>query len=209
MLLKTLVKISTVNNLSDARYCAGMGVSMMGFSLDNNHPHYIDPEQFKSITQWIKGVSLIGEVSTIDPIMIQHILDHYRLDYIQLNYPIALSSITKLDIPVLLKLSLHGNEMLASLQTLMDPYAPYIQYFLLEAAPTYEADIASLQPTIDKLAHHFPILQGCYVSVATLPHLLRTKLRGIALLGGTETKPGYKDFDQLADVLERLAVESP
>ena len=40
--LKTLVKVSEVNNLSDARYCAGMGVEMIGFSLDENHPKFIE-----------------------------------------------------------------------------------------------------------------------------------------------------------------------
>ena len=34
-MLKTIVKVSEVNNLSDARYCAGMGVEYIGFSMDN------------------------------------------------------------------------------------------------------------------------------------------------------------------------------
>ena len=33
-MLKTLIKVSNINNLSDARYCAGMGVEMLGFSMD-------------------------------------------------------------------------------------------------------------------------------------------------------------------------------
>jgi phosphoribosylanthranilate isomerase len=39
--------------------------------------------------------------------------------------------------------------------------------------------------------------------------LLSTKLRGISLQGGIEARPGYKDFDQLADVLALLSVEQP
>jgi phosphoribosylanthranilate isomerase len=207
MLLKTVVKISSVNNLSNARYCASMGVAMMGFLLDHGNAHYVDTEQFKSITQWIKGVALIGELSTTDPAIIHHTLDHYTLDYLQLSHPIALPSIARLDIPVLLKLSLHGNEVLASLQTLMDTYAPYVKYFLLEAAYPHETTIASLQPAINCLANSFPILQGCHVSAATLPHLLSTQLQGIALQGGTATKTGYEEFAPLTDVLEYLAIE--
>jgi phosphoribosylanthranilate isomerase len=209
MLLKTLVKISAVNNLSDARYCAGMGVAMMGFPLDSSHAHYVNPEQFKAITQWIKGVALIGELSSTNPVIIHHTLEQYALDYLQLTYPIKLQDITSVRIPTLLKIGLQGDETIASLQVLMSAYAPYIKYFLLESASSHEAAGAALQPTIDYLARSFSILQGCQVSVATLPHLLGTELQGIALQSGVETKPGYKDFDQLAEVLALLSVEQP
>ena len=205
MQLKTLVKVSTVNNLSDARYCAGMGVAMMGFSLDRTHIHYTSPEKFRAITQWVEGVALVGELSAADPATIRHMLAQYTLDYLQITYPIALPSITSLAIPVVLKLNLQGNESLASLHTLMNAYVPHIKYFLLETTSTHATITASLQTTIDSLANSFPILQGCNISTKSLPHLLDTKLQGIALQGEKEMKPGYKDFDALADVLEYLS----
>lgn len=207
MLLKTLVKISSVNNLSDARYCAGMGVTMMGFLLDTHHAHYISPAQFKAITQWVQGVALVGELSTTDPGVVQQTLDQYAIDYLQLNDPIATRHIADLAVPLLIKLRLQGNETLVALQSRMHTYAPYAKYFLLEAACPHDAALAALQPTINHLAQCFPILQGYHVAPATLPQLLATKLQGVALQGGVETKPGYKDFDQLAAVLEELAVE--
>ena len=209
MLLKTLVKISAVNNLSDARYCAGMGVAMMGFPLDSNHAHYVNPEQFKAITQWIKGVALIGELSSTNPVIIHQTLERYALDYLQLIHPIKLQDITSVRVPTLLKIGLQGDETITSLQTLMNAYTPYTKYFLLESVSSHEAAGAALQPTIDYLAHSFPILQGCQVSVATLPYLLGTKLQGVALQIGMETKSGCKDFDQLAEVLALLSVEQP
>ncbi len=36
MSLNTFVYIRDVDNLSDARYCAGMGVDMIGFRLDRS-----------------------------------------------------------------------------------------------------------------------------------------------------------------------------
>lgn len=206
MLLKTLVKVSTVNNLSDARYCAGMGVAMMGFALDSHHTHYLSPEKFEAITQWIQGVTLIGELDTTDPIVIQQTLDQYAIDYLQLNAPISTRSITNLAIPLIIKLKMQGNETLHALKACMNTYVPYCQYFLLETASSYGANLAALQPTINRLADNFPILQGYHISLKNLPNLLNTKLQGIALQGGTEAKPGYKDFDDLADVLEHLTV---
>ena len=207
MPLKTLVKISAVNNLSDARYGAGMGVAMMGFPLDIHHAHYLRPEQFKTITQWIQGVALVGELSATDPAVIQQTLDQYALDYLQLDDPIATQRIADLAVPLLIKFRLQGNETLASLQARMDTYAPYSKYFLLEAASSQEVALAALQPTVNGLAQRFPILQSYHITPDTLPQLLATKLQGIALQGGTEAKPGYKDFGQLAEVLECLTVE--
>ncbi|MHA7878011.1 MAG: beta/alpha barrel domain-containing protein [Bacteroidota bacterium] len=207
MLLKTLVKVSTVNNLSDARYCAGMGVAMMGAALDTRHPHYMTPEQFKAITQWIQGVALVGELDTADPAIIRHTLAQYALDYLQLTYPVALSSIVDLAIPVMLKLNLQGNEHPTALYTLMATYLPYVKYFLLEAASTHSSTTKRLQATINHLANNFPILQGWHVTTKSLPHLLNTNLQGIALQGGIEKKPGYKDFDSLSKVLEYLTIE--
>ncbi len=206
MLLKTLVKVSTVNNLSDARYCAGMGVTMMGFSLDSDHTHYLSPEKFEAITQWIQGVKLIGELNTTDPAVIQQALDQYAVDYLQLNDPIGTHNIARLAVPLIIKLKIQGNETLHALQTCMSTYAPYCQYFLLEAVSSHETTLAVLQPTINRLADEFPILQGYHVSPQNLPNLLNTKLQGVALQGGTEAKPGYKDFSHLADILSFLSV---
>ena len=208
MQLKTLVKVSAVNNLSDARYCAGMGVTMMGFALDSDYPHYIGPEKFKAITQWIQGVTLVGELDTTDPTVIQKVLDQYAVDCLQLNDPIATRSIASLTVPLLIKLRIQGNETLHALQSCMNAYIPYCQYFLLEAASSHAVDFTALQPTINHLAQYFPILQGYNITPTRLPELLTTQLQGIALQGGVETQPGYKDFDSLADVLEHLAIES-
>ncbi len=209
MLLRTLVKVSAIDNLHDARYCAGMGVSMMGFVVSSECVHYVNPEQFRAITQWIKGVSLIGELNTTDLATIHHTLERYTLDGLQLNYPISLKSIARLEVPVLLKISLQGNEELTSLHDLMNTYVPYVRYFLLEAAPTQKVAITSLQPVIYRLANYFPILQGFHISVTTLPRLLGTKIQGIVLQRDIATQPGSrdKDADALGDILEYLSTE--
>lgn len=207
MRLQTLVKISAVNNLSDARYGAGMGVAMMGFPLDQAHPHCLSPEQFQAITQWIQGVALVGELGTTDPMVIQQTLDQYALDYLQLDDPITSASIGDWGLPVLIRLQLQGNETLDSLQARMEAYGSSVKYFLLEAAANHEAAVAAMHPTIHRLAQHFPMLQGYHVTPDTLQPLLDSPLKGIALQGGTETKPGYKEFDELAAILEVLAID--
>ena len=201
MQLKPLVKVSAITNLADARYCAGMDVAMMGFSLDHGSTRYVSPEQFEAITQWIEGVALVGELNDTDPTMVNNTLDQYTLDYLQLNHPIALPDIKELAIPVVLKINLRGDEKLPSLRTLMEGYTPYIKYFLLETTLLHEGAITSLQPTIDCLADRFPILQGYHIATDNLPDLLNSKVRGIALQWGVGTKSSDKDFELMVEVL--------
>lgn len=56
-----ILKFSSITNLSDARYAAGMWADFIGFNFDPNSPLYIDPNQAKSIIGWINGPSVVGE----------------------------------------------------------------------------------------------------------------------------------------------------
>lgn len=62
MALKTFVKISTVNNLSDARYCAGMYVNLMGFNLEEGNKDYMAPEKYQELTDWLSGLEYVGSL---------------------------------------------------------------------------------------------------------------------------------------------------
>ena len=66
MALTTIVKVGNITNLSDARYCAGMGVDMLGFCFEKKSEQYIDPESYKEIIGWISGPQLVGEFDTND-----------------------------------------------------------------------------------------------------------------------------------------------
>ena len=45
-MLKTLVKVGEINNLSDARYSAGMGVELLGFALKHPERKVITKEEY-------------------------------------------------------------------------------------------------------------------------------------------------------------------
>jgi phosphoribosylanthranilate isomerase len=53
MALKTKVKAGNITNLSDARYCAGMGVDWLGFPAD-----VVNPDTFKEITNWVTSLNM-------------------------------------------------------------------------------------------------------------------------------------------------------
>lgn len=203
MALKTLVKVSGINNLSDARYCAGMGATLLGFPVGDGDGHLL-PAEFEALTQWVKGVGLVGELDAIDQEGMQRVLTDYALDYLQVRYPVAPDVLADVNLPLLLQVRLEGDETVASLSTLLAPYVPYVQYFLVEV--TTAAVTSDLAPMVHQLAVRFPILQGFGVVPEYLPQLLGTPIKGLALQGGMELRPGYKDYEELAMVLEGLTV---
>lgn len=57
MSLKTKVKVGNITNLSDARYCAGMGVDWLGFPIES-----VNPKTFAEITSWVTGPQFMIEL---------------------------------------------------------------------------------------------------------------------------------------------------
>src|SRR5680860_568842 len=104
MALKTFVKVSNVNNLSDARYCAGMYVHLMGFNLEEHHRNYLSPEKFKEITNWLSGVKYVGEFEDSHPDTILETAKNYQeIGYIQIREEVHLQMLINTKYNLILK----------------------------------------------------------------------------------------------------------
>jgi len=207
-MLSTFVKISNVTNLSDARYCAGMGVDMLGFSLDEHSASYVAPKKYAEIRAWVAGVRLVAESSETDPQKLLTLLAEYEFDALQVEDPDLLVYLkSELDKPLLLRVDVdhYGAD---ELDALMSRYAAEVTYFLLESAEDAELtdEWNSYLPT---LAKEYPILLGFGLDQEILVSEFAESLgiHGIALRGSAELRPGYKDFGALMDILEALEVE--
>ncbi|WP_373398249.1 hypothetical protein V8V91_00290 [Algoriphagus halophilus] len=77
MALRTFVKISGITNLSDARYCAGMYVNLIGFSLEEGTEKFVNPAQYKEITGWLSGLEFVGEFDTLSANDVLETLKNY------------------------------------------------------------------------------------------------------------------------------------
>ena len=84
MHLKTKVKAEAINNLSDARYFAAMGVSWLGFSLDLSKKTNLEPETIREIIQWVQGPKIVGEFGLQPESHILEMAEQLELDYIQI-----------------------------------------------------------------------------------------------------------------------------
>lgn len=60
-MLKTRVKAGKVDNLTDARYFAAMGVDYLGFCCNTGSELYCAPSKIKEITEWVEGPVFVLE----------------------------------------------------------------------------------------------------------------------------------------------------
>ncbi|HEX6223351.1 MAG TPA: hypothetical protein VFZ52_03010 [Chryseolinea sp.] len=179
MALKTFVKVGRITNLSDARYCAGMGVDMLGFQAVVGHKNYIVPSQFQEIRGWITGPLVVAEVYGLQNLEeLNAILENFKPDYLEMGLK-ELSLFPSLSLPLILAVDA-ADELVG-----------------LPVQPAYIISAQSLKTPVPQL-----------LEVRTIADVEKalddTKTKGIALEGGRELKPGLKDYELLNEILEML-----
>jgi len=193
MALKTKVKVGNITNLSEARYCAGMGVDLLGFPVSG--PDGISLEKFKEINGWITGPELVIEIDSSDNA--DELIEQFFAHHIEVDASL-LSSLPNLkDRSLIVRVDLSNWKNTAA-QLL--PYKESIQYLIVRNV--LDASIKILK----EAAQNYSLLLE-FDGKADLEDLLDLPMTGLALKGGNELKPGLKEYDQIASVLEKLEAE--
>lgn len=194
MALKLSVKIGDVTNLSDARYAAGMGVDYIGFNINTSTTNYITPKVFKEIVNWISGVGVIGEIGKQTPDSVD-------------EYPTYLTETTDLG------LAKSTDDIIFRIEAKELPIEEIKNQLSLEGIRFFIIELTSHQVknTIEQLAElcaQHPIYISTDFNEAILESVVdKIKPKGIEIKGGLEDQPGFKDYDDIADVLEWLEEE--
>lgn len=179
MPLKTVVKVGNISNLSDARYCAGMGVDMLGFRVVEGQQNYISPKLFQEIRGWVTGPKIVAEIYGLTSAdQLKQIIENYVPDYFELTDREFDSHQSNLNLPCIV-----------SGRTIADDK---IEYHLIA-----EADLKNYVGS-DKL------LVRPSSSENILELIKSSRVSGLALDGTPEERPGFKDYADLADILEKL-----
>lgn len=207
MALSTFVKISNVNNLSDARYAAGMGVDLLGFDLEESSSNYVSPEKFKEITGWISGPRFVAEFNLTHPDrMLKLINDYPEIAYLEISEAHHLKMLLNTNFGLIFKIDINKEGALSELLSQAKFYKEAHVIISLESKTEElkEGQIAQ----IAELAESVDLLLGFGLDSGNVKEILKlTKVKGIALKGGDEIKPGLKDFDELSEILEVLEIE--
>jgi phosphoribosylanthranilate isomerase len=182
MPLKTFVKVGCITNLSDARYCAGMGADMLGFRAVEGQENYIEPLQFQEIRGWITGPLVVAEVYGLQNAEdLPVILEKFKPDYLEMGLQ-ELAMFSTLPLPLVL--TVNQTDDLAS----------------LAVEPAYLISQKPFETT-------FPLLIEVHEKADVKTVLDDNKVAGVVLKGGKELKPGLKDYEVLNEILELLDVD--
>lgn len=200
MSLKTFVKIGNVTNLSDARYCAGMGVDVIGFPVDASIDHALSSEKFAEITNWISGIGLVGEFKSAGLEEIKLSLQNFQLDFIEIQQIDLVESVALLGKPVYFKTTIVDESAFNSLKSKLSYLDELVGAVIVQSGNT------ALFESLDEF-HQFyngnvRLIKGYGVEEASPESL--SKFKGIELQATEEERPGYKDYGQVMDILESL-----
>ena len=187
MALATFVKIGGINNLSDARYCAGMEVNQLGFNIEHEHENYTSSKDFDEIANWVSGVEFVGEVESSTNIA--ELIAGYNIQAIEIHLKEQLEPAFATGLQVIFRTN--DAELIQELTT----SETRITYFI------FDGDAQAISKTGKVLVTAGFEANGIKDFVAS------TGVKGLALQGGNEIRPGFKDFDELADILEALDVD--
>lgn len=190
MPLKTTVKVSHISNLSDARYCSGMGVEMLGFQVIPGREHYMPPERFREIRGWISGPGIIAEIYGLSSAAeIASALETYAPDYFELSFVEFTAFRNNLPLPCIVRVSADEIGLIKDDQN--------IAYLLVDM----QIKCTDIQGV------NLPVL-ACIDSLEHLNKKMSEQcFEGFEVEGPHELRPGVTNYDQLGNILEALEDE--
>lgn len=187
MSLKTVVKVSHLSNLSDARYCAGMGVDLLGFRAIEGDPNYMPAAVFQDIRGWIAGPGIVAEIYGVQSEEeIMRIKETYAPDYFELTQEEYAKFGHFLPLPCIVTLT--SNQPLVQPQGNAD-----VAWLIASEEKHVEAGKTSGVPILFSLK-----------DAAEVDDALNAGYNGIVIPGPHEGRPGITNTDALADILEAL-----
>ncbi|AZQ61295.1 hypothetical protein EI427_03370 [Flammeovirga pectinis] len=196
MALKTRVFVSDVDNLGDGRYCAGMGVEMIGFPIEASHKRYVSPDKFKEIAGWLAGIKFVGEVYESAEINFD---DYEAIDVVVTDNAALINDLSKSTKPLIYKIAVSDFDEAEQQMSLLDHQ---VDYFLLEFSE--ELSEESMKK-IHALTEEYKVFIAGGFNEDSVNTLLETaKPEGIALKGGSEVAVGINTFDGLVEVIEAI-----
>lgn len=201
MALKTFVKISNISNLSDARYCAGMMVDIMGFNVDPTSSDRISPQDYREITEWVAGVKYAGEFTSGTKDDICEVLNEYPIDYIQIEDYSTVEKINLLGKPIIFRLYLHTDADMSKFMSKLSYLDELVKIVIIRS--TNESLFDSIDAQIGYYNGNLKLLKG--YGLKENDHL--EKYPGLELEAEKEERPGFKDYGEVMDILEAIEAD--
>ncbi|MBT9392335.1 hypothetical protein KLP40_04095 [Hymenobacter sp. NST-14] len=208
MALLVPVMVRGINNLSDARYCAGMGADSLTFRLDPALPGYLTPEVVQELSGWVAGVELLGEFDTLPVAEINALVQQCGLHAVLLHRRRTPEELGQLSVPALKLIRWVPDMLPEDVDLRFREQAPSYLGFVLATPPEPLPNPAETTRLTEQ-ARTYPVWLGSdFAPNGTLrAYVEQLRPAGIVLQGGDEIKPGLRDFDEMEAIFEQLEEE--
>ncbi len=200
-MLKIFVIVGEISNLSDARYCAGMGVDVLGFNVNPVEETCVDPETLNEISGWVAGVEYMGDISGLASHQATEILKDYDFSFILSNDLSTLEEIS--GYKKVLKIDIDSEGQLQNLEALILGEFD-LDYVIID---TLNENYAAILDGMNMSNSKFNMIKAYDLNKDNVQEAGTFGYNGIFLKGTAEIRPGYKDYDELADILEVLEID--
>lgn len=197
MSLRYFVHVSSVSNLSDARYCSGMMVDSLGYNLDENSESRISYKTANEISKWVNGVKFVAEFNNSSNDYINYVLDNSFFDAIEIDFKKSISDLKFDPKNIIIKIS-EPNSIDHKINNYIKSNFPLTQTIIVDNISS--SNINKLE-ALDK---RFMIIVNPFDKLENVLKILDKHKYGILLKGSSEIRPGFKDYDTISDILESI-----
>jgi phosphoribosylanthranilate isomerase len=186
MSLITRVKVGNITSLSEARYCAGMGVDFLGFRLGKGG---VSPQTYQDIINWISVPHLVLEAHRDDTLTLEEITTHFPGHFIEINK----DQLAWLDAPYSFIL-----------------HATAAEWISISSQVKGRANLAFVELVTN--GDEMPVISTFQVirrvtSKEQLDEAVHLSAAAISLDGSTEARPGLMDYGFVGEALEALSAD--
>lgn len=209
------IKVSSVANLTDARYFAARGVDWLGFDFHHGTATALSPATALAIKEWVEGAGFIGAFDWADADEILQVVQRVGLQGVEVGKftPAPILETLSSQLPVFREIVVEYDSSVADYFESIESVEPFVYATVLNFNKNgLEWDTLQRQgrfsiQALQELCERFPILIAMQISPETLPTFIEAvQPFGLVIEGGVEEKVGVKTFDDYDNWFDALEV---
>jgi phosphoribosylanthranilate isomerase len=197
MSLKYFVHVSSISNLSDARYCSGMMVDSLGYNLDENSNDKLSIDTVKEISQWVNGVKFIAEFYNSSEKYINKVLENNLFDAIEINMDNNVEHINFDKSKIIIRIP-NPNKINRDSNDYLKKKFPSTESLIIDNISNETVK------NLKYIDNKYRIIINPFEEINLITKKIKDRNFGLLLKGSNEIRPGLKDYDSLSDFLESI-----
>jgi len=197
MSLKYFVHVSSISNLSDARYCSGMMVDSLGYNLDENSNDKLSIDTVKEISQWVNGVKFIAEFYNSSEKYINKVLENNLFDAIEINMDNNVENINFDKSKIIIRIP-NPNKINRDSNDYLKKKFPFTESLIIDNISNETVK------NLKYIDNKYMIIINPFEEINLITKKIKDRNFGLLLKGSNEIRPGLKDYDSLSDFLESI-----